>query len=44
MKLLDGIIYYRIFGMPLLLYVGILALLSILITAAIALEELPVPL
>ncbi len=38
MKLLDGIIYYRIFGMPLLLYVGILALLSILITAAIALR------
>ena len=39
MKVLDGIIYYQIFGAPLLLYLGILALLSILITAMIALRK-----
>ncbi|HMK50367.1 MAG TPA: cytochrome c [Thermodesulfovibrionales bacterium] len=35
----DAIIYYRIFGIPVLLYVGGFALLSILITAAIALRR-----
>jgi len=39
MTLPDGIIYYRIFGMPLLLYMGILALLSLFITAMIAFRK-----
>lgn len=38
--MLDGIIFYRIFGMPLLLYLGIFALVSILVTAAIALRRI----